>query len=309
MKNKKLITCCSLIVVAIVVVFFIYYSGARGAGIYTSKSYAGIYDQPYSTNADYTLLATAEPGEKLQVTQVYKDGWAVVNHPEHGKSYTNFFGLTPYKVKFPINVKNFYNGNEAIFMLFQYLLWLIFLIAIVMYYFIMRKNEKAVFITAALLVAAEISYTIIYFVYIMPADVIIQTAFNDPVSIVIAFLINMVGLVILGFAHIRLIKLAYAGVKAPNQSITAKLMTWLLIVFIVLFTAYISIHLIAMALIVAAIIFGLVIGFAFFSFIIDYERSHVTLTQDGSGRWNDGVQEYDVNEARGTARKKRFFDL
>lgn len=309
MKNKKLIAGCSLAVIVAIVAFFIFYAGERGVGTYISKTYAGLYNQP-NHDEGMVLLNTAQPGEELEVTSVSKKGWATINHPEHGKVYTNFFGLTPEKVKYPIDARNFYDGNESILIMFQCLLWLIFLIAGVMLICIMTGRRKPVLITAILLVAAEIAYVIIHLAYIAPADILFGTAFNSTMGVIIAFLINMIGLIMLGFTHYKLIKLIYSEVKKPDRTMGLKVTGWALIVFTVLFTIYITVYLIVMALVIAVIVAGVALGFAFLSFVLDYENSHKHLTKDPySGKWTDGNDEYEVNEASGTARKKGFFEL
>lgn len=308
MKNRKLIIGCAAIAIVAIVVFFIAYAGKRGVGTYASQTYAGCYDQPDPTRA--TLVVTAEPGEQLQVTHVSKKGWATVDYPGHGSLYTNFFSLTPEDVRYPIHPNNFYDGSEALLLLDQLLLWAIFVLAGIMLACSNRGGRKATFVATILLVGAELVYAVLYLAYIAPADVLFGSAFNGALAVVLAFVFNMAGLVLLGFAHMNLIRTAFAAAKKPGLTTGEKFLTWALAAFVVLFTVYIAIQLIVMALVVAAVVAGLLIAASFLSFALDYERSHVTLTKDPySGKWMNGNKEYVVNEATGKARKKRLFEL
>jgi hypothetical protein len=304
-KNRKIAIRTGAALIVAIVAFFILYSGNRGVGTYTS-SYATFYDKPGTDEMKW--VAEARPEEEIRVTHVSTSGWATVDYPGHGKVYTNFFDLTPKEVRYPVRATDFYDGSEALLFPLQVLLWIIFCTAGVILLALSKGKETVLKTASLILVSLEIAYAIISIIYRIPPEILAGVAFEGPLQAIPAFLANTVGLAILGWAHVKLIKLARAAVKESDLPAREKIIARAIILFVVLFTIYVALMLVLMSLVVVvacAVIAGVL---ALFSVMT--RRTHVTLTKDpSSGKWKNGNDEYDVNEARGTAKKKRFFDL
>lgn len=308
MKNRKLLFCIALAVIFGILVLFAVQAGERGVGIYRSETYSGLYDRP--DNADCRLLATAQPGEKIVVTHVSNRGWATVEHPEAGTAYTNFFGLTPEKVAHPIRTERFYDGNEALPMCGQGLLWAIFLVAGLLVWAVVAERKEPARISAVALVAAEIAYVLIQCIFGLPGDLLLGSAFGSAFGTVIGFLTNMLGLFVLGMGHILLLRMIYSAMRNPQVPARDKIAGWTIMTAIVLFSLYIAYWLLSMIVILIVLAIAFYIGMKIWDFVTEFDRTHIELTRNPvTGKWYSGQHEYVVDEVRGTARKKKLFEL
>lgn len=297
MNNRYLILGAATLAIIVALIFFSLYATKRGGGIYTSQTYSGCYETQDRSNSE--LIMTAQPGDKLQVLNVDKRGWACIQTEEHGKLYTNYFGLEPFDVKYPVNKHSFYNGGALELILFQCLLWVIFLMAGVLLFFIKKENKKGISVMTTLLITGEILYMLIFALFIAPLDIVFGGAFDSALAVIVTFICNMAGLILLGLAHKYLITKMYSECRQPTQPVVWRILSIIQFVFIAIFSIYIAVRILMMTLMLIVIAAAVTAAVWAISLISDFENSHVS----------GGRTDYEYDTLRGTARKKKLFEL